>query len=175
MASNSRCAAKVASTIASRFVSAETFSKVVVCREREVGAEIRNDFADCVEHGLLEISAPQLIEELGDVCKLAGDGSGKPVDLVDVVRSQKSRPDADNEFRPDRQLTGGERGRQRFFGDSLKRLANLEESIKPDTRGDHDEQCDRTEGELKPAFQAEPDLFLRNGTLLAGPVARVRA
>jgi hypothetical protein len=143
-------------------------------QEREVGAEIRNDFADCVEHGLLEISAPQLIEEFGDVCELAGDGSGKPVDLVNVVRSQKSRSDADNEFCPDRELAGGERRRQRFLGDSLKRLANLEEGIKSDPRGDDDEQCDRTEGELKPAFQAEPDPFLRDGCLLAGPVARIR-
>src|SRR5438128_2535605 len=76
-------------------------------QECEVGAEIRNDFADCVEHGLLEISAPQLIENLGDVYELAGDGSREPVDLVNVVRSQKTRSDADNEFCPDRELTGG--------------------------------------------------------------------
>src|SRR6516162_11389271 len=129
-------------------------------QEREIRAEIRNDLADCVEYGLVEVSAPQLVEKLGDVCELAGDGSGKPVDLVGVVRSQKGRPDADNIFCPARQLAGGERRRQRFLGDSLKRLANLEEGVKSDPHGDHNEQCDRTEGELKPAFQAETDPFL---------------
>ena len=93
-----------------------------------------------------------MIENLGGVCELTRDGSGKPVDLVGVVRCQQCRPDADDEFRLGRQLTGGERRRQRFLGDSLKRLANLEEGIKSDPRGDYDEQCDRTEGELKPAL-----------------------
>src|SRR5215471_12477110 len=124
-------------------------------QEREIRAENRNDLADCVGYGLVEVSAPQLIEKLGDDCELAGDGSGKPVDLVGVVRSQKGWPDAENVFCPDRQLAGGERRGQRFLGDLLKRLANLEEGVKSDPRGDHNEQCDRTEGELKPAFQAK--------------------
>src|SRR5262245_55098566 len=126
-------------------------------QQREIRTEIRNGRADWVEHTLLEIGAPQLIEKPGDVYELAGDGSGTPVDLVGVVRRKKGRSDADDEFRPDRQLAGGKRRRQRFLGDSLKRLANLEEGVKSDPRRDHDEQCDRPKGELKPAFQAEPD------------------
>src|SRR5262249_35757018 len=76
----------------------------------------------------------------------------------------KSRPNADDEFRPGRQLAGSKRRRQRFLGDSLKRLANLEEGVKSDPRRDHDEQCDRPKGELKPAFQAEPDPPPRDGS-----------
>jgi hypothetical protein len=133
-----------------------------------------NCLADCIEYGLVEVGAPQFMKNLGDVYKFGGDGSGKPVDLVDAVRSQKRRSDADNEFRPDRQLTGGERGRERFLGDSLKRLADLEEGIKSDAGGNHDQQRDRAEGELKPALEAETDFFFWDCSLPAGLVTRIR-
>src|SRR5262249_6415983 len=91
-------------------------------------------------------------------------GMGKAGGLGGIGRRKKGRSDANDEFRPDGQLAGGKRRRQRFLGDSLKRLANLEEGVKSDPRRDHDEQCDRPKGELKPAFQAEPDPPPRDGS-----------